>query len=48
MSDHNDEAAWAEELSAAIEDGVKALRWVAIAVVLYVIASIGAAMWVAS
>jgi hypothetical protein len=45
MTPH-DEAAFAAELSDTIAASVGILRWVAAAVGLYVIASIGAALWV--
>lgn len=43
-----DEAAWAADLSAAIDNGITALRWLAAVVATYITASIGAALWVAA
>ena len=45
MNQH-DEELWAEELADAMETGMRVLRWLAVGVTLYIIGSIGAALWV--
>jgi hypothetical protein len=45
MNPH-DEELWAEELADALETGMRVLRWIGALVALYIIGSIGAALWV--